>query len=172
MPAVQQTVARLCWDAQRLYVRYDCSDTDIWGTYTGRDDPLYDEEVVELFIHPGPETPQRYYEIEVSPNGILFDALIDNPTSVRRDMTTDLLWECPGLRAHVDRDDPAQRWTAILSVPWAAISPGERPPVWRANLFRIERPRGGPDEFSCWSPTLRTPADFHQPACFGYLILE
>jgi hypothetical protein len=172
-PAVQQTAARLCADGRALYVRFDCDDTDIWGTYALRDDPIYNEEAVELFISAGEETPRSYFEFEVSPNGILFDAIVDNPSSTRRDMTANLLWQCPGLRAHVERDDPANRWTAILAVPWAGIAPaGAVPRIWRANLFRIERPRSGAAEFSCWSPTLATPADFHKPACFGTLIIE
>ncbi|MBI1881827.1 MAG: hypothetical protein HYR94_26930, partial [Chloroflexi bacterium] len=35
-PAPQQTVARVCHDAHALYVRYDCADRDIWGTYKQR----------------------------------------------------------------------------------------------------------------------------------------
>src|SRR5918912_1166835 len=75
-PAVQQTVLRVCADAWMLYVRFECEDRDIWGTYTRRDDPIYDEEVVEVFIAPGLEDPIRYCEFEVSPNGVLFDARV------------------------------------------------------------------------------------------------
>ena len=58
-PARQQTVTRVCYDALGLYVRFDCDDGAIWGTYTRRDDPIYDEEVVEVFISPGEATPTR-----------------------------------------------------------------------------------------------------------------
>ena len=47
-PAIQQTVARVCYDEDALYVRFDCQDRDIWATSTQRDDPIYDEEVVEV----------------------------------------------------------------------------------------------------------------------------
>ena len=49
---------------------------------------------------------------------------------------------------------------------------GELPDTWRANLYRIERPRDAAPEYSCWSPTLTDPADFHKPARFGVLRLE
>src|SRR5262245_3506997 len=85
-PAIQQTVTRICYDQDALYVRFDCQDRDIWGTYMRRDASIYDEEVVEVFIAPGSAAPARYYEFEVSPNGVLLDALIDNPTSRRADL--------------------------------------------------------------------------------------
>ena len=41
-PAEQQTRARVCYDSETLYVRFDCDDRDIWATCTQRDDPIYD----------------------------------------------------------------------------------------------------------------------------------
>jgi hypothetical protein len=169
--AAQQTVVRACYDDWGLYARFECDDRDIWGSYTQRDDPIYDEEVVELFISAGAATPTRYYEFEVSPNGVLLDALIDNPTARRADMRVDFGWDCAGLRWQAGRDDAAGRWWALLGIPWAAIVAADRPDESRANNYRIERPRDAPPEFSCWSPTYTAPADFHKPACFGILRL-
>jgi hypothetical protein len=170
-PAIWQTAVRLCYNDAALYLHFECEDPDIWGNYTERDDPIYDEEVVEVFFAPGTATPKRYAELEISPNGVLFDALIDNPTGQRADMRVDPSWD-PLLRWHIWRDDAARRWGALLIVPWDEISPGVAPPrLWRANFFRIERPRDSAPEFSCWSPTLSDPADFHRPAYFGTLEL-
>ena len=172
-PALQQTTARACWDVEALYIRFDCLDRDIWGAYTRRDDPIYDEEAVEVFIAPGSAAPVRYYEFEISPNGVLLDALIDNPTSRRTDLRANFAWDCPGLRWWAGRDDLAGRWWAALAIPWAAIGPPGMPAaIWRANFYRIERPRDAAPEFSCWSPTYTEPADFHRPAYFGTLYLE
>ncbi|GAB4538421.1 MAG: hypothetical protein Kow0063_26190 [Anaerolineae bacterium] len=170
--ASQQTTTRVCYDPEALYVRFDCDDRDIWGTYTRRNDPIYDEEVVEVFLSPGEADPIHYFEFEISPNGVLFDARIYNPTSQRSDLQWDASWNCPGIRWHADRDDAAHRWRAILVIPWAAVVPaGELPRLWRANFYRIERPRDAEPEFSCWSPTMTEPADFHKPAYFGILEL-
>jgi len=172
-PVQYQTQVRVCYDQQALHVRFDCQDDDIWGTYTQRDDPIYDEEVVEVFIGTGQENPVEYAEFEISPNGVLFDAWVHNPHSTRADMTIDLAWDCPDLRWQTERHDVHQHWQAAISIPWVAMGvAGEPGSVWRANFYRIERPRQGPqDEFSCWSPTLVTPADFHKPARFGVLTL-
>jgi hypothetical protein len=171
--AQQQTVARICRDDDMLYVRFDCDDRDIWGTYTQHDDSIFDEEVVEVFIGGGAAAPIRYYEFEVSPNGVLLDARISNPTSRRADLEVDRSWACPGLRWSAGRDDTAGRWWAALAIPWRAIAPPDGPATtWRANFYRIERPRDSAPEFSCWSPTMTDPADFHKPAYFGTLYLE
>lgn len=173
-PAQQQTTIRLCHDGERLYIHFDCDDNDIWGTYTERDDPIYDEEVVELFLAPGSETPTTYAEIELSPNAVLLDALIHNPSGERADMTADFEWDCPGIIWQAGREDAQHRWWAILVVPLAGLLPSDNanqaiPIRWRANFYRIERPRGSDPEFSCWSPTQTEPADFHKPARFGVL---
>jgi hypothetical protein len=59
-----------------------------------------------------------------------------------------------------------------MVIPWRDVHDGETPRIWRANFFRIERPRGGDHEFSCWSPTFTDPPDFHRPGFFGRLILD
>jgi len=163
---------RLCWDEAALHVRFDCEDRDAWGTYRQRDDPIYEEEAVEVFLAPGEGDPARYFELEVSPLGVLFDARIHNPTSRRADMTTDTTWDCPGLRWAAGSGAVRQDWWVVLSIPWPSVAPpGELPRIWRANFYRIERPRDGEPEFSCWSPTFTRPADFHQPSRFGFLEL-
>ncbi len=169
-PAIYSTTTRLCADEQRLYVHFHCEDNDIWGDYTERDQPIYDEEVVELFLAPGADNPTRYYEFEISPNGVLFDAEIINPTPHRADIQVRPEWNCVGIQWVAERCDAENWWTAVLIIPWSSVAPsGQFPPVWRANFYRIERPHGQPPEFSCWSPTHTDPADFHKPATFGRL---
>lgn len=171
--AREQTELRICHDAWALHVRFECFDRHIWGILSRRDDPIYQEEVVEVFLAPGEEAPVDYYEFEVSPTGVLFDATVHNPTSVRADMRTNARWDCPGIAwgALIDRE--ALCWRAHLTIPWTGISPrGGTPSCWRANFCRIERPRDGPSEFSCWSPTLTEPPDFHKPTRFGKLYLS
>ena len=181
------TRVRAFWDDEALSVEFHCRDTRRWHTLTERDAPLWQEEVVELFLAPGLETPTRYAEFEVNPAGVLFDALIDNPDGVRATIHGDVGWDCPGLEAEVHLAAPTSGrddWTVRLRVPWAGLAPiWHRPvpaPVWRANFLRVERPAGphgaGPssdaDEFSAWSPTRRDPADFHVPRRFGVLVLD
>jgi len=170
-PAVQQTRVRIGWDDEGLHVRFDCEDRDAWGTFGQRDDPIYEEEAVEVFLAAGIGDPVDYFEVEVSPRGVLWDGLVHNPTSRRAEMVVDKSWDCPGIRWSVGKGRDRQDWWATLLLPRRGIAPGGPSPLWRANFYRIERPRDGEAEFSCWSPTLTRPADFHKPARFGVLEL-
>ncbi len=173
-PATKTTTARMCWDDTCLYICWDSVDTDIWGTMTQRDDPIYREEVVEAFLSPECDL-VRYYEFNVSPRNVIFDASVTNPDGLGPADGTDYGWNCEGIRSAVvvdgtldDRTDVDRGWTAELAIPFAGLGvraprPGQR---WRANLYRIDLdPK--PAEFQAWSPTLYTPPRFHVPSRFG-----
>jgi len=180
-PAEFETEAKLCWDDEYLYVSFSCVDNDIWGTFTERDQPLYDEEVVEIFINPSNDL-VNYFEFEVSPRNVIWDGRIYNPDGApNENMRYDESWDCEGLLTGVrvvgtldDRSDLDQLWSVEMAIPFASIerktpADGEQ---WRANLYRIDR--GEKDEFSCWSPTQNvseTPA-FHIPSRFGRFIFS
>jgi hypothetical protein len=170
-PARWPTTVRLALARATLHVRFDCEDDDPWGTYLRRDDPLYEQEVVEVFLAVGDADPARYYEFEVSPVGSLLDAVVTNPGTSRRDLRADLGWNCPGLSWRATAFPEAAFWRAELAIPLRSLTDSRASGTWRANFHRIERPRGGTDEFSSWSPTLVSPPDFHKPERFGVLRL-
>lgn len=180
-PAVRASV-ETAWTDERLLVLFTCAEEHVWATHTARDAPLYEEEVVEVFLAPTGDV-RHYYELEVSPANVLFDARVKSPDLDRKTMQVETRWTCAGLetRAHVDgtlgRTSPADGeppsasgWRAALSIPFAAFSevapprPGDQ---WRANFYRIERSREV--SYAAWSPTLERPANFHVPARFGVL---
>jgi len=166
------TRVELLDDGENLDVRFDCDDPEPWSTLTARDAPLWQEEVVELFVAPGAETPRRYVELELNPAGALFDAVVDSPRGDRNGMHVDLDWSCAGLETKVLSRPDGSGWSARFVVPWRALAGHAdlaRATTWRANFFRIDRPRDAPAEFSAWSPTGVRPADFHRPARFGIL---
>ncbi len=164
----QATEARLGSSASGFVIRFDCDDRDIWSTHLTRNAALWEEEVVEVFIAPGRDDPREYFEVEVNPAGTIFAARVRNPEGRRETMTVDTTWQAPGLRVRVARPNPGQ-WRAEIALSFTDLGEGRTPRDWRANLFRIERPRDGHPEFSAWSPTRVRPADFHKPASFGML---
>lgn len=164
------TRVTVCDSGEMLVVSFDCVDFEPWATLRERDAPLWEEEVVELFLSPGSETPIRYFEFEVNPLGTLFDAKVESPHGDRRDLEIDSAWNCPRVVAEVAIAADGWSWSARLRIPWRELTVEPIPRTWRANFFRIDRPRGGPAEYSCWSPTWIRPADFHRPAQFGFLV--
>lgn len=152
-----------------LLVRFDARDDGWIATKTRRDDALWQEDVVEVFLSPE-EPPHTYYEFEVNPIGTLFDARITSPRLARPTICVDVEWDCPGYSARVSRRPGL--WSARLTIPLEPLAGGRTTATWRANFFRVDRGgRKNPDEFSAWSPTLASPPDFHDARRFGTLRL-
>ena len=167
-PPRLRTAVRVGLRGRTLCVRFDGRDAGVVATYRERDDPLWKEDVFEVFLSPLP-APADYFEFEVNPLGTLFDARIHSPEGRRATMQTETAWSCAGFEASVRRRD--DRWSAALRIPLGSLSadPLPLPLLWRANFYRIDR--GGVDEYSAWSPTLADPPDFHVPERFGLLRL-
>lgn len=166
LPRLQTSVAAY-YDDDFLTVVFRCDDDEIVATYLEHDQPLWQEDVVEVFLAPSGLTP--YFEIEVNPLGTTFDARIDSPDGVRATMATDLAWTCTGLFAALRRADQ-RTLDVVLRLPFASLDARARAgDEWRANFFRIDRSAVHGDGFSAWQPTRKTPADFHVAAAFGVL---
>jgi len=162
-PPGQATWIKAAWSEHELRVLFWVEDTQVWATLTEHNAPLYEEEVVEVFLDPAGDS-EKYFEIEVNPlNTVLEVALLREGSGGWR---KDFQWRCAGLRTAVQRH-PAG-WCAEFSLPFAglrvATPTGKR---WRANFYRIDRPPGAPRELSAWSPTGEP--NFHVPARFGDL---
>ncbi|MHB1319306.1 MAG: carbohydrate-binding family 9-like protein [Anaerolineae bacterium] len=171
----QGTAARLLWDDAFLYVAFDCTDDDIWGTTTERDRDIYMQEVVEVFVDAACSG-TAYVEIEVSPLNAVLDLFVLWRDDRRRGLWD---WDSTGLQTAVQVDgDPwhrgtaDRRWTVEMAIPMqdfemAPHLPPQPGDTWRVNLYRIDRGTGG-SEYSAWSPPRRL--DYHTPSRFGVLL--
>lgn len=163
------------WDQAALTFLFSGSDDLVVATHRDHDAPLYEEDVVEVFLAPLATT--QYFEIEVNPLGTTFDARITSPSGVRATMTAELGWTCERLFAAIARtkiaDGPDAQVLTVIRIPFASLGVGvpATGEEWRGNLFRIDRHPSG-DEFSAWRPTFRVPADFHVAAAFGVMRFE
>jgi hypothetical protein len=77
LPATK-TDAKMLWDDQNLYFAFECEDTDIFATMKVRDQHLWEEEVVEIFIDPDNDQ-QNYIELEVNPLNTFLDLFVLKP---------------------------------------------------------------------------------------------
>lgn len=168
------TVARLLWDDRNLYVAFECEDDEVFSR-PGRkdDDPIYEDEVVELFVDPAGAR-RDYAEIEVSPANVVFDARF---ATWRSDLAVARAWTSGARTAvEVHRGREGDRgWTVEMAVPLEALRGAARPPRpgdrWRMNLFRLEtHNRAGVAEGQAFSPPLR--GDFHALDRFGWLVFD
>jgi hypothetical protein len=182
-PESAKTTFSAVWSDAGLFLRFDAVDPQPWHTMTRRDDHLWDEEVVEIFLDPG-RAGRDYAELEMSPANVVADVRMVQPWP---DKQMDLDFDLAGLetRVHPLRDASGKTtgWTAVAFIPWSAfrslpsakgVSLPPRPDDrWRFNLFRIERP-GGPQApardavMAAWSDP--GAESFHVPAAFRDLV--
>ncbi|OAS21437.1 hypothetical protein A8708_29990 [Paenibacillus oryzisoli] len=164
-----ETRFRACWTADSLHIQYECEDGHVVANMTQRDEPLYEEDVVEVFLDPfGGGT--TYFEFEVSPRGVLFDALIHN--KLDGNMEVDTSWIAEGFQATVaERPDGSRVYE--VRIPFADLDDAGVPQsgtVWHWNVFRIDDDRDGVRHYSAWSPTGKV--NFHVPQQFRELVFS
>lgn len=174
-PGPYETEFRALWNAHGLHLRFDSRDDAPWHTMTGRDDPLWEEEVVEIFLDP--DGSGRYVEVEVNPANVVCDLrrLGAGETASDPIGPMDRGFDVRGMETTVEHGPDG--WTSLLFLPWSGLGLVKGPTAGTAmlfNVFRIKRPGGpaAPAEgavFAAWSET-GSPS-FHVPEAFRPLIL-
>jgi hypothetical protein len=181
-PAPYHTAFRALWNDDGLAVRFDACDDGPWHTMKRPDDPIWEEEVVEIFLDPAC-LGRHYAEVEISPVNIVTDLHILEP---HPRLTGDRSWNWQGLESTVVPGScgglSASSWTALAWLPWSGLRsladevaphvPPSAGDAWQFNVFRIKRPRGPAEPereavYAAWS----TPdgPSFHEPAAFRRL---
>ena len=171
-PGPYKTEARALYDDTFLYFSFRCLDDDIWATFKRRDEHLWEEEVVEVFLQADPHQ-TSYIELEVNPLGTMLDIyLLDirKPLHYESWNSQKLKW---GVQVFgtVDGKNGDHEWTCEIALPLEDIVTARNLPPragdrWRLNLYRVEKlPTPA---LLAWSPTLKD--DFHLPGMFGELV--
>jgi hypothetical protein len=169
-----KTEAKILYDENFIYFAFRVWDQNIWSTYENRDEHLWTEEVVEVFIQAGPAEPS-YIELEVNPLGTMLDIyLLDirKPLPYKSWNSEKLQWAID-VNGTVDGKPGDTEWTCEMALPLEDVvtAPNIPPKAgdeWRVNLYRVE---SKPEKAGlAWSPTLRH--DFHVPSMFGKIVFS
>jgi hypothetical protein len=162
-----RTVVKMCRSDEGVHVRFECEDDHVVATYSKRDDPIYKEDVVEIFLdEEGRGT--RYKEYEISPRNVVFDAMIDKKPGERPIVRVD--WDDELLRTSVTaRDNGGFVYDLVFPVGSFPIPPVPGS-IWRMNFYRIDDDRQGKRHYWAWSPTGKV--DYHMPEKFGTVLFE
>jgi hypothetical protein len=173
-PSQLKTEAKIVYDDRFIYFSFRCADNNIWSTMRRRDEHLWLEEVVEVFVQADPAK-ASYIELEVNPLGTMLDIYM---LAARKPLHYES-WNSEKLKWAVQVDGtvdgkPGDRgWTCEIALPIEDIVtaphnpplPGDR---WRMNLYRGEHYPSAAG--LAWSPTLQD--DFHIPQMFGELVFR
>lgn len=182
-PPPFRTTFRAVWNEGGLAIRFDACDTHPWHTMRRHGDPIWQEEVVEIFLDPASEG-RRYAEVEISPFNVVTDLRVVEPWP---NLSGDRTWTWSGLESTVVPGSceglSPESWTALAWLPWSGLvtlsaataemvppRPGDR---WRFNVFRIKRPHGPAEPerdalYAAWS--VPSGPSFHDPAAFRELV--
>jgi hypothetical protein len=173
-PSQLKTQAKVLYDDSFLYFAFRCTDQNIWSTMKKRDQRLWEEEVVEVFLKADPNQ-TSYIELEVNPLGTMIDIFL---LDVRKPLRFES-WNSEKLKwavqvdGTVDGKEGDKEWTCEIALPMDDIIPApNRPPKpgdrWRLNLYRVEKlPVRA---LLAWIPTLKD--DFHRPEMFGVIVFS
>ena len=176
-PPPWTTAFRAAWSPEALYLCFDAADDRPWHTLTSRDDRLWNEEVVEIFLDPA-ASGRDYAELEISPANVVCDLIVVRPWP---DLHSDPAWHFATIATRVmpwrAPEAGPSGWRATAAIPWQDFAnlptpltlPPRRGESWQFNVFRIKRPHGpeAPEKdvvYAAWSPT--GGPSFHVPSAF------
>ncbi|MCK5739023.1 carbohydrate-binding family 9-like protein [bacterium] len=174
------TEARLLYNDEYLYVAFSCEDDYIWGTKTERDSHIFLEECLEIFLNPA-QQPHQYYEVNLSPKNVQFDATIINARTendqgnyfkTMTEFDVEGLITAVHVDGEVDKPGKGKGVTLEFAIPFTELPgapniPPQKGDQWRFNLYRIDSPTPGKIESYSWSRVYTT--NFHKPWRFGFL---
>lgn len=177
-----QTSARMLWDEEYLYICFECDDIDLYATPKEREENLWAQDCVEVFIMEQSLGQGHFVEYQVSPIGAFFDTYnVDKYVGIEE-------WRSPGVRSAAEFDgspnDPTDRdrgYCVEMAIPFDDLhlrKPTRATPddgdTMRVNLCRIDYRspetmggKGAEPTFITWSPAFVL--DFHLRTRFGVL---
>jgi hypothetical protein len=175
----EQTVAKMLWDDENLYVGHVCRDAHITAQHPEHDGKIPEDDCFEVIFAPDPQKPEVYFNIEWNVIGGYVDNFRPNgPKQPRAPV-----WDAEGVQvAGVirgtanDDSDQDDLWIAEVAIPLRnfrdympslPIKPGSQ---WNLNLNR----HGGKTNFqySQWSRADTDVPSFHTPHRFGRVIFS
>ncbi len=133
-PLKERSWFKACWDANHLYFFCYMEDKDIIGHMIKRDDHLWHEEVIEIFLD-ADNNPKTYYEFEWNPLNTLLDLYVLNPNCTRDVIRQWWSWNCEGIKSFVKVDgtlnnatDNDKGWSVELAIPFSEIQSAKNIP--------------------------------------------
>ena len=164
------TTAFLTWDDRFLYAFVSATDSDVWSDYAQADEPIWKQDVIELFID-ADGNGRGYVELQVSPRNVHFDSWFVGGRAPAGDLAYDAhITSAVQVRGTLDnRNDDDQGWDAEIAIPLEAVKgldpamavhvPPQPGDTWHLNVVRVDYPRGDRPGAVAWNRIRYS--DFH-----------
>jgi hypothetical protein len=174
----EQTVVKMLWDDQCVYIAHICQDAHITARHAEHDDPVAEDDCFEIMLAPDAQRPLHYFNIEWNLRGAYVDGRRpEGPQGPRP------AWDVRGLRvagSHVgslnDDADVDAYWICEVAIPlenFADVMP--HTPPRSGDKWRVNYNRHGGDanmQYSQWSPGDTPAPAFHTPHRFGVVVFS
>ena len=170
--AKQHTSVKLLHDQNYLYVGYECADSDITATHENRDDPVYQDDCVEIFISTNPKA-DHYFGFEMNARGVLYDYFFAYPE--KHNLTPNL--EGILLKTEINgtlqqSSDQDQGWTLEVAIPFQSLNAfPKKGDQWNIQLNRWDGTEPN-RRLSMWSNSGMKKANPHNPERFGKIVFR
>lgn len=182
-----KTTAKMLWDNKYLYLAIVCEDSSVWSDIEKRDGPLWDQDVIEIFIDPDGDG-KNYIEVGIAPNGTICDILMSK--SYFEGGTYNLDYNIQGLicksvvEGNLNSSNGSKQWICEVAIPFKGFPSKQLVEVpragyiWRVNICRMDKTFNGANAglFS-WNylggrKFKNGSFTFHNPEKFGYIIFD
>lgn len=170
----EQTVAKMLWDEENLYVAHVCRDSGITAQHADHDGRIPEDDCFEVIFAPNPDQPEVYFNIEWNVIGGYVDNHRPNGPSKPRAP----VWDAKGVRIAGnsigtvnDDSDEDGCWVVEVAIPLENFRssmkhfPIKAGDSWNLNLNRHGGKRD--PQYSQWSPADTVAPNFHTPHRFG-----
>ena len=166
-----KTEAKVLYDDRFIYFYTRFVDENVWATMKKRDEHLWTEEVVEVFLR-ADQNQKSYIELEVNPLGTLIDIFlldIRHPLHYESWNSEKIQWAVH-VDGTVDGKPGDKEWTCEVALPLEDVVPAPNIPPkpgdhWLLNVYRVEKLPAVAG--LAWSAT---GGDFHQTDKYGEIV--
>jgi len=173
VPEAEAVEAGLTFDDKFLYVAFRVKDTDLQSPYKDRDSTLWSgngkgsADVVEFYFDPDGDG-KKYLELQISPAGVIFDAVFDSyrAPAWKDAAKTNLEVDAKVVADGTLGDGPGDKgYTVEAAIPWTQLPGMTAAPdgtrKFKVNLFKLSN---SGTWAANWSPAGN---DFHDLSLAG-----
>jgi hypothetical protein len=173
--AQEQTLVKLLWDDDNIYLAHICQDAHITARHKNHDDPVPEDDCFEIMLAPDASRENNYYNIEWNVLGAYVDGHRPaGPKGARQP------WDVQGLRmagafaGTLNEDsDHDQHWIVEVAIPLRNFAKAmKHMPPQPGDQCRMNLNRHGGDtnfQYSQWSSGDTLVPAFHTPHRFGFV---
>ena len=189
----EQTVFKILWDDQYLYLSYVCEDRSLLSKHKDRDGQVYLDDSVEIYITPNIKDPNRHFGFYSNIHAALYDEKFDRDGArIRKENAPatetnhrKASWDAKGVKIAVtfdgtlnNHEDTDRSWSTEMAVPFENFTdasvrlPPRANDIWKLNPNRHAYMSDGSCQYSQWADTLAKTGSFWGPKLFGNVIFS